>query len=173
MASPDGAVDRAEVQRRVLDCFQDAAVLNREALFNRITGVASSDVERAVETLERERRAVRFTDRGCVWVALSKSGAGHRGESGRNRSAGPPALIHEHPHPIGKYDVVVLGIERTDGTWAGWIQFRDRNTNEKLRTGQETSQPDRDALEYWASGLEDVYLEGALRRAEAAHGNKP
>ena len=36
-----------------------------------------------------------------------------------------------------------------------------------LRTGQETSQPNRWALDYWAGGLEPVYLEGALTRARA------
>jgi hypothetical protein len=34
-----------------------------------------------------------------------------------------------------------------------------------LSTEQETSQPDRKAVEYWAGGLEPVYLEGALARA--------
>ena len=34
-----------------------------------------------------------------------------------------------------------------------------------LRTGRETTQPDRRALEYWASGLEPLYFEGAFERA--------
>ena len=34
-----------------------------------------------------------------------------------------------------------------------------------LRTERETSQPDRKALVYWASGLETTYYEGALERA--------
>ncbi len=79
-------------------------------------------------------------------------------------------LIYEHPHPISqggaKYQVSVFGSERKDGTWSGWLQFRDAKTGETTRTGQETTQANRDALEYWASGVEDVYLEGALRRAE-------
>jgi hypothetical protein len=29
----------------------------------------------------------------------------------------------------------------------------------------ETTQPDRAALEYWASGIEPIYLDGALARA--------
>ena len=34
-----------------------------------------------------------------------------------------------------------------------------------LRTGRETTQPNRDAVANWASGLEPVYLEGAFARA--------
>jgi hypothetical protein len=33
------------------------------------------------------------------------------------------------------------------------------------RTDQETSQPNRGALAYWATGLEAAYLEGAFARA--------
>jgi hypothetical protein len=44
------------------------------------------------------------------------------------------------------------------------VVFVDGKTSK--RTGQETSQPDRKALEYWATGLEAVYLEGALARAK-------
>jgi hypothetical protein len=35
----------------------------------------------------------------------------------------------------------------------------------ELRTGQETSQPNRDAVAYWAGGLEPIYFEGAFTRA--------
>ena len=73
-------------------------------------------------------------------------------------------IIAKHPHRFREYDVYVLGAERGDGTWSGWIEFRTA-AGQRLHTEQETSQPDRDALAYWASGLEDVYLEGALGRA--------
>lgn len=33
------------------------------------------------------------------------------------------------------------------------------------RTRRETTQPSRDALRYWATGLEPTYLQGALERA--------
>jgi hypothetical protein len=59
--------------------------------------------------------------------------------------------------------VRVEGEPRDDGTWAGRIVFADGAV---IRvTDRETSQPNRDALEYWATGLEAVYLEGALARA--------
>ena len=35
-----------------------------------------------------------------------------------------------------------------------------------LKTGEETSQPDKNAVAYWATGLEPVFLEGALKRAK-------
>lgn len=52
-----------------------------------------------------------------------------------------------------------------DRRWEGWIEFESPITGEQLRTGQETVQPDRDALTYWATGLTITYLEGALQRA--------
>ena len=58
--------------------------------------------------------------------------------------------------------------ERADGTWAGWLEFHPADgSGPVLRTGQETSQPSRVTAEYWASGLEPLYFEGALTRARA------
>ena len=48
--------------------------------------------------------------------------------------------------------------------WAAWLEF-DRGDGSSLVTEEETSQPSLTALEYWAGGLEPVYLEGALERA--------
>ena len=67
----------------------------------------------------------------------------------------------------------VFGRERGDGTWTGWIEFENPQTGKTLGTGQETSQPNRTDLEYWAAGLEPVYLEGALHRAREQRGAKP
>lgn len=63
-----------------------------------------------------------------------------------------------------KYKARVDGEQEDDGTWTGWIVFQPMVGNIELRTGRETTQPDRDDLVYWASGLEPVYLEGALDR---------
>ena len=66
------------------------------------------------------------------------------------------------------YTVRTYGEERADGTWIGWIEFEpDDSSKPKLLTGQETSQPNRVAVEYWATGLEPVYFEGAFQRAVA------
>jgi hypothetical protein len=79
-------------------------------------------------------------------------------------------LITEHPTKMSDgnttYSVRICGEERDDSTWAGWLEFHPSNASQPfLRTEQETSQPNRAALEYWAGGLEPVYLEGALARA--------
>ncbi len=64
------------------------------------------------------------------------------------------------------YIVRSFGEERLDGTWIGWLEFRPTDpTKPTLRTDQETSQPNRTAVEYWATGLEPVYFEGAFERA--------
>lgn len=63
------------------------------------------------------------------------------------------------------YSVQACGLSRADdGIWEGWVAFFDSNST-ALHTGRETVQPGRAALEYWASGLGAVYLEGALDRA--------
>jgi hypothetical protein len=82
-------------------------------------------------------------------------------------------IIHQHSAVIEgadgqSYRARIYGEPRHDGTWTAWIDFvrADRGADASvLRTGQETSQPDRQAVEYWAGGLEPVYLEGALARA--------
>ena len=64
------------------------------------------------------------------------------------------------------YTVRSYGEERVDGTWIGWIEFvPDDLSKPILLTDQETSQPNRVAIEYWATGLEAVYFEGAFERA--------
>jgi hypothetical protein len=62
--------------------------------------------------------------------------------------------IHEHSVVLvstdgSSYRADTWGERRDDGTWWGWLEFT----------------PNRDALAYWATGLEPVYLEGALLRA--------
>ena len=51
-----------------------------------------------------------------------------------------------------------------DNLWVGSIAFVSE-AGETVETAVETTQPDRAALEYWASGVEPIYLDGALARA--------
>ena len=52
------------------------------------------------------------------------------------------------------------------GLWEGWIEFMPHDDSlDPVRTPRETEQPNRTDLIYWAQGLTQVYLEGALRRA--------
>ena len=58
------------------------------------------------------------------------------------------------------------GREGRDGMWEGWIEFLPvRRGEEPVRSGRETTQPNRTDAMYWATGLTAVYLEGALHRA--------
>ena len=63
------------------------------------------------------------------------------------------------------YVARVYGVPRRDGTWVGWLAFLAPYATLVLRTERETTQPNRLCLTYWATGLEPVYLEGALGRA--------
>lgn len=49
--------------------------------------------------------------------------------------------------------------------WDGWIEFIAADGSDVRRSPRETTQPDRAALEYWAHGLSETYLEGSLVRA--------
>jgi hypothetical protein len=64
------------------------------------------------------------------------------------------------------YVVMACGEERAGGTWEGWLEFHPVDkTGPLMQTGRETTQPDKVSLEYWASGLEPLYFEGAFSRA--------
>ena len=64
------------------------------------------------------------------------------------------------------YVVRSYGEQRLDGTWIGWLEFEPSEADKfTLRTNQETSQPNRTAVEYWATGVEPVYFDGAFHRA--------
>ena len=86
-----------------------------------------------------------------------------------------PELIHEYKNQVQsrtgvRYSVLAFGERRTDGNWEGWLEFHSEDAVDRARTRRETTQPDRNALVYWASGLEPIYLEGALERALRADG---
>jgi hypothetical protein len=63
------------------------------------------------------------------------------------------------------YRARACGSEMDDGRWQGWIEFTPVHSGAPMRSGRETTQPNRADLVYWATGLSAVYLEGALARA--------
>ncbi len=63
------------------------------------------------------------------------------------------------------YTAQACGRERDGGTWEGWLEFGPADGSDAVRSGRETTQPNLVDLEYWATGLTPVYLEGALQRA--------
>ena len=84
-------------------------------------------------------------------------------------------LIHEFTNEIADadghaYTARAMGHQRVGRTvWEGWLEFTPVGGGGIVRRGPvETTQPNREALVYWASGVEPVYLEGALERAIAA-----
>ena len=72
-------------------------------------------------------------------------------------------LVHDFEKPTGKFRVRAYA-EKRGNVWIGWLEFRSGSRT--LKTSEETSQPTKDAVAYWATGLEPVYLEGALARAK-------
>ena len=81
----------------------------------------------------------------------------------------PPVLVLELDQRIEDSDGVpyvvrVLGRERIDGTWAACLEFVRVGASLVRRTRVETTQRSREAVAHWASGLEPVYLQGALAR---------
>jgi hypothetical protein len=63
------------------------------------------------------------------------------------------------------YYAQALGDVADDGLWEGWLEFTRAGDDVVVRTGRETEQPKREDVVYWAQGLTEVYLEGALARA--------
>ena len=60
---------------------------------------------------------------------------------------------------------MIYGAQRSDGMWEAWIEFRPLDEGPTRATDRETTQPNREAVEYWVSGLEPIYFEGAFARA--------
>ncbi len=88
-------------------------------------------------------------------------------------------LIHEFASEISDADGHVYtarakGRQRKGRTvWEGWLEFAPLGGRGIVRRGPvETTQPSREALAYWASGIEPVYLEGALERAIASRSDR-
>lgn len=63
------------------------------------------------------------------------------------------------------YMARACGRETDNGMWQGWVEFLPVDGGEAIRSGRETTQPNRQDTAYWATGLTPVYLEGALDRA--------
>jgi hypothetical protein len=84
-------------------------------------------------------------------------------------------LIHEFTSEIADadghvYTARAVGRPQKGRTvWEGWLEFAPVGGRGIVRRSPiETTQPNREALSYWASGIEPVYLEGALERAIAS-----
>jgi hypothetical protein len=64
-----------------------------------------------------------------------------------------------------RYNVYLYGRERPGDTWQAWLEFERMPDGMRFTTDVETTQPDAEAILYWATGLTDAYFDGALARA--------
>jgi hypothetical protein len=79
-------------------------------------------------------------------------------------------LLHEFSARVSdsdgaEYLVQAWGRRMDDGRWEGWLLFLPVGRGFARRTDRETIQSNLHALAYWVTGLEPVYLEGALERS--------
>ena len=64
-----------------------------------------------------------------------------------------------------EYRARACGREVSGNTWEGWLEFVPADDGPVIPSSRETTQPNLTDLEYWATGLTPVYLEGALERS--------
>jgi hypothetical protein len=65
-----------------------------------------------------------------------------------------------------RYHARAVGRLAEDGMWDGWFEFEPLDDDRPVVVGSvETRQPERHDLDYWATGITPVFLEGALDRA--------
>jgi hypothetical protein len=77
------------------------------------------------------------------------------------------AIYHSSPLRLSDgrvYIAQACGRQREDGIWEGWFEFVPEDGSAVLLSQRETTQPNFADLEYWATGITPVYLEGALER---------
>ena len=153
-------------------CLRSAGGLGAAIIVTHNGGtVARFDV---CEFCERAVRRLEAVTPGLTRIVAGMSSTVPVVEEVVLEEVGPALPIQEFTHPIqdgdgGLYLPVVVGAQRGDGTWAGWLEFREIGGTRVLRTNRETTQPNQGALAYWASGLQPSYIEGAFRRARRPH----
>ncbi len=80
-------------------------------------------------------------------------------------------LLQQFEQPIvdrngDLHTVYLYGRARPGDTWQGWLVFQRQRDGRRSTTPVETTQPNREAVLYWATGLTDAYFDGALARAQ-------
>jgi hypothetical protein len=64
------------------------------------------------------------------------------------------------------HTVYLYGRARPGDTWQGWLVFERQRDRQRFTSPVETTQTNREAVLYWATGLTDAYFDGALERAQ-------
>jgi hypothetical protein len=70
------------------------------------------------------------------------------------------------------YAAQAVGAKTPLGQWEAWIEFIPVDGGAPATSPRETTQPNREAAVYWATGLTAIYLEGALARALGRSNNR-
>jgi hypothetical protein len=70
------------------------------------------------------------------------------------------------------YTAQAVGTATPLGQWEAWIEFIPLEGGPPATSPRETTQPNRLAAVYWATGLTAIYLEGALARALGRTGGR-
>lgn len=136
--------------------FRDARIGFRGKLSRRLRGRLPNRVHDYESVIGRRRKTLPFLH------ALTEGKGAHMVET---------LLPYRTPvvGPGGReFEARACAGDKPDGTWEGWIEFVPLDGGEPVRSPCETTQGNRNAAEYWATGLTPVYLEGALTRALAA-----
>lgn len=79
-------------------------------------------------------------------------------------------VVHVFPGGVSVEGVTYAAqvAARAEGhLWEAWIEFLPTDGGGARRTPRETTQPDREAVAYWATGLSATYLEGAFARTRS------
>lgn len=80
-------------------------------------------------------------------------------------------IAHHFEVPLtlaaGNYRARVYGQQMADGRWSGSLVFVPVGGGRLIATERETTQSSLADLKHWATGLSEVYLEGALERGLA------
>lgn len=79
-------------------------------------------------------------------------------------------MLREFPTLVGSVDdsayvAQIWAREMGNGGWEAWIVFVPVATGLPRRTERDTIQTTRAAVEYWASGVTSIYLQGAFARS--------
>lgn len=79
-------------------------------------------------------------------------------------------VLMSYANPVrddtGRYHARAVGRLADDGMWDGWLEFEPLDGESPVVVGPvETRQPEAHDLAYWSTGLTQVFLEGALKRA--------
>src|SRR5687767_5535947 len=78
-------------------------------------------------------------------------------------------VLLEYEEPVrspqgARYRVRACGREMDRGRWEGWFEFHPIDGGDPVRSPRETVQPKFSDLQYWATGISTIYLEGAIHR---------